>query len=191
MVQKIQGWAHWCAWRRWLRKTLNCDWWTHSKSRPMHAWKTSFHEIRTFWKISKNFDDYFVSNCHRLGYHKFCAWWVSKRLTFTKLKEWGQPWRFFSATGKRGMNFLTELRLVMRLGYSLWTQRPNSSLNSGCTSILPTSPRYSNEHHRTKTWLLQYSGTVREFCWQNSWHQRPQKCQGFIVKCWISFGDAH
>ena len=27
----------------------------------------------------------------RLGYHKFCARWVPKQLTFTKLKEWGQP----------------------------------------------------------------------------------------------------
>jgi len=26
----------------------------------------------------------------RLGYHTFCARWVPKRLTFTKLKEWGQ-----------------------------------------------------------------------------------------------------
>jgi hypothetical protein len=32
MVQKIQGWAHWCAWRSWSRTTLNCDWWTRSKS---------------------------------------------------------------------------------------------------------------------------------------------------------------
>ena len=26
----------------------------------------------------------------RLGCHKFCARWVRKQLTFTKLKEWGQ-----------------------------------------------------------------------------------------------------
>jgi hypothetical protein len=35
-----------------------------SKSRPMLAWKTPFHDIRTFWRISTNFEDYFVSNCH-------------------------------------------------------------------------------------------------------------------------------
>jgi len=64
-MQKIQGWAHWCAWRRWSRTTLNCDWWTGSKSRPVLARKTSFHDIRTFWRISTNFEDYFVSNCHR------------------------------------------------------------------------------------------------------------------------------
>jgi hypothetical protein len=29
--------------------------------------------------------------------------------------------------------------------------------------------------------------TVREFCWQNLWHQEPQKRQRFIVKRWISF----
>ena len=29
-------------------------------------------------------------------------------------------------------------------------QRPKSSLNSGCTRILPTSPRNSNKHCRTK-----------------------------------------
>ena len=82
-------------------------------------------------------------------------------LTFTKLKEWGQPWRLFSATGKRGTNFLTEMWLVMRLVYSSWMQRPKSSLNSGCTRILPTSPRNSNKHCWTKKWWLQYSGTVR------------------------------
>ena len=27
----------------------------------------------------------------RLGYHKVCARWVPKQLTFMKLKEWGQP----------------------------------------------------------------------------------------------------
>jgi hypothetical protein len=26
MVQKIWGWAHWCAWRRCSRMTLNCHW---------------------------------------------------------------------------------------------------------------------------------------------------------------------
>ena len=124
----------------------------------------------------------------RLGYHKYCAQWVPKQLTFTKHKEWGQPWRFFSATGKRGTNFLTELWLVTRLGYSSWMQRPKSSLSSGCIRILPTSPRNSNEHCRTKKWWLHYSGTEREFWWQNSWHQGPSECQRFIVKCWISFG---
>ena len=150
------------------------------------------HEKRHFTKseLSEEFPQtLYRIVMDRLGYHKFCARWVSKTwMTFTKLKEWVQPWRFFSVTGKGGTNFLTESWLVTRLGYSLWMHRPNSSLNSGCTRILPTSPRYSNEHCRTKIWLLQYSGTVTEFYWQNSWHQRPQKCQGFIVKCWISFG---
>jgi len=41
---------------------------------------------------------------------------------------------------------------------------------------------------RTKKLWLQYSGTVRKFCWQNSWHQGPQKRQMFIVKSWISIG---
>jgi hypothetical protein len=36
----------------------------HSKSWPMLAWKTLFHNIKTFWRISTNFEDYFVSNCH-------------------------------------------------------------------------------------------------------------------------------
>jgi hypothetical protein len=34
------------------------------KSRPILAWKTSFHDIRTFWRISTNFEDCFVSNYH-------------------------------------------------------------------------------------------------------------------------------
>jgi len=33
-----------------------CDRWTRSKSRPTLAWKTSFHDIRTFWRISTNFE---------------------------------------------------------------------------------------------------------------------------------------
>ena len=27
--------------------------------------ETSFHDIRTFWRVSTNFEDYLVSNCHR------------------------------------------------------------------------------------------------------------------------------
>ena len=96
----------------------------------------------------------------RLGYHKFCAQWVPEQLTFTKLKEWGQSWRFFNATGKRGTNFLTESWLVTRLGYSSWMQRPKSSLNSGCTRVLPTGPRNSNKHCRTKNWWLPCSLTL-------------------------------
>jgi hypothetical protein len=30
--------------------------------------------------------------------------------------------------------------------------------------------------------LVHNSGTTREFCWQNAWHQGPQKRQRFIVK---------
>jgi len=40
--------------------------------------------------------------------------------------------------------------------------------------------------HSRQLWCM-YSGTIREFRWQNSWHQGPQYCQRFIVKQWISF----
>jgi len=87
----------------------------------------------------------------RFGYHKFCARWVPKQLTdFHKTQRMGSALRFFSATGKRETNFLTESWLVTRLGYSYWMQRPKSSLNSGFTRILPISPINSNEHCRTK-----------------------------------------
>jgi len=45
----------------------------------------------------------------RFGYHKFCARWVPKQLTdFHKTQRMGSALRFFSATGKRETNFLTE-----------------------------------------------------------------------------------
>jgi len=123
----------------------------------------NFHKIRGLLCIELSWTDRVTISSVHGGYQN--NW-----LIFTKLKEWGQPWRFFSATGKRGTNFLTKLWLVTRLGYNSWMQRRQNSLNSGLTCILPTSPRNSNKHCRTKKWWLQYSGTVREFCWQNSWH---------------------
>jgi len=115
----------------------------------------NFHKLRRLLCIELSRTDWVTISSVHGGYQN--NW-----LTFKKLKEWGQPWRFFSATGKMGTNFLTESWLVTRLGYSSWMQRPKSSLNRGCTRILPTSPRNSNKHCRTKKWWLQYSGTVRE-----------------------------
>ena len=124
----------------------------------------NFHKFQGLICIELSRTDWVTTSSVRGGYQN--NW-----LTFTKFKEWGQPWRFFSATGKKWKNFLTESWLVTRLQYSSWMQRPKSSLNSGCIRILPTSPRNLNKHCRREKWWLQYSGTAREFCWQNSWHQ--------------------
>ena len=102
-----------------------------------------FHKFRGLLCMELSRTDWFTTSSVHVGYQN--NW-----LAFTKLKEWGQPWRFFSSTRKKGKNFLTELWLATRLGYSSWIQRPKSSLNSGCTRILPTSPRNLNKHCRTQ-----------------------------------------
>ena len=103
----------------------------------------------------------------RLGYHKFCARWVPKQLTdFHKTQRMGSALMFLQRYWEKGDKFDR-----IMTGDETWVQFVNaqtkSSLNSGCTPILPTSPRYSNEHCRTKKWWPQYYGTIREFCWQN------------------------
>jgi hypothetical protein len=40
-------------------------WLMNSFKKSTNAWKTSFHDIKTFWRISTKFEDHFVSNCHR------------------------------------------------------------------------------------------------------------------------------
>ena len=96
----------------------------------------NFHKLRGLLCVKLSWTVWVTVSSVQGGYQN--NW-----LTFTKLREWGQPWRFSSATGKRGTNFLTESCLVTRLGYSSWMQRPESSLNCECTRILPTSPRNS------------------------------------------------
>jgi len=48
--------------------------------------------------------------------------------------------------------------------------------------------KHGHYHRRSPLLWATYSGAIREFRWQNSWHQGPQYRQRFIVECCISFG---
>jgi hypothetical protein len=63
--------------------------------------RKNFHKLRGLHCIKLSWIDWVNLSSVHGGYQN--NW-----LTFTKPKEWGQPWHFFSATGKMGTNFLTE-----------------------------------------------------------------------------------
>ena len=87
----------------------------------------------------------------RLGYHKFCARWVPKQLTdLHKTQRMGSALTFLQRYLEEGDEFLD--RIVT--GDKTWVRFVNAETkeqsNSGCTRILPTTPRNLNKHCRTE-----------------------------------------
>jgi len=119
----------------------------------------------------------------RLCYHKFCARWVPKQLTkFHKTQIMGSALTFLQTYWDEGEEFL--YRIVT--GDETWVQFVNAETKEQSKQWMHThSPNKPKKFKQTpsnkKKWWLQYSGNVREFCWQNSWHRGHKNVRGLLL----------
>jgi hypothetical protein len=80
-----------------------------------------------FWRISTNFEDYFILNCHgQIGLPQVLCTVGTKKMTDSQNTKNRVSLDVSSALPGRGTNFLTQSWLVTRVAYSSWMQRPRA-----------------------------------------------------------------